>query len=798
MNKVCTRCRWHENPYVNCVGYFGPKKADLVFCGEAFGKSETEQYKEDDGRNQDGAFVGKAGDQFNELLLKIPVIRSEIVVMNALRCYQPNNPTPTKKEMDACFLHIHRDLRKIKPKLIVAMGAAALYQLTDKEGIEIHHGRMFWSDKVNCKVYCTYHPAYSLYDPKRWGILIKDFKRINELIDAEPDTIRRYEYISIETEKQFDEIFSTLLDKDLYIDSETTGLDPFKNEIKLIQLSNGIEPIYVIEGDLIPLIKDKLKILIESAPAVIGQEFDFDAKFTFTKLDTFPKNWEHDTCLAEYIISGMKQNDLDYLTGKYVPESFGYSDEINKAGGAHKIKDPEELRQYAADDVGVLKPIRRNQFIQLHENNTWNLFSKIWMPCNKVLTKMSLRGVKYDLNQLIEVDRKYEKKGEEVLEKIRELDSIRECERHFNDRFNPRSYKHVQWLLLDYYKLPVLKKTRKQNPSIGKEEMKRYANEHKNEYCKIMELFRSYQNIRDNFLSGVIPKLDGDIAHTEYSLHATASGRPTSKNPNILNIPSDDEEIKRCIVARQDHEFLYFDLKQIEIRVSAVEYYDPALIKICNTKDKDFHTMVTVNTNLTDLSYDEFFRKYDVEKDHRTEMIRREGKAVSFGILYQQTVEGLAAALNIPIDEAARIRDDYYAGFPGLKKGIEDTKQFLIDNLYLDTYFGFRRRWTQKDLEDPQTLREGVNHIPQGGAWNLMQLILIEVDKLLEGMKSALVMQIYDALVIEAHKSEIDGLAPQVLEIIEGINKPYPRLNEVLILADGERGTNLADMKRIE
>lgn len=797
MNKVCTRCKWHNNPYVNCVGYFGPEQADLVFCGEAFGKSEVEQYKEEDENFQDGAFVGDAGSKFDELLLKVPTKRSEIVVMNAQRCYQSGNPTPTQKELDACFIHVHRDLRKIKPKLVIAMGAAAVYQTTGKEGIEIHRGRMFWSDKINCKVYCTYHPAYSLYDPKRWETLVSDFKKIKELIDAEPDIIKRYDYVFIDTVEQFDNtVFNSLINKDLYIDSETTGLNPFRDEIKLLQLSDGREPIYVIDGDLLSEIDDKLKVLIESAPSVIGQEFDFDAKFTFTKLNIFPKNWEHDTCLAEYIISGMKQNDLDYLVGKYVPESFGYSDEVKKAGGAHKIKDLNELRQYASDDVGVLKTIRRNQFIKLHEENRWDLFSKIWMPCNKVLTKMSLRGVRYDIDRLIEVDKKYKKKGEGALQKIKEFDSVNKCEKHFGKIFNPRSDQHIKWLLLEYYKLPVLKKTKKQNPSIGKDEMKRYAEEFNNEYCKEMELYRSYQNIRDNFLSGVLPKLDGDIAHTTYSIHATASGRPASKDPNILNIPAEDKDIKRCMIPRPNHEFLYFDLKQIEVRIASVEYYDPALIKICNTEGRDFHTMVTTNTNLTDLDYDEFYKRYEVG-DHKIEMIRRQGKNVTFGILYQQTDEGLAEDLNIKVSEARRIKNDYYSGFPGLKEGIKRTKQFLIDNLYLDTYFGFRRRWSKKDLEDPQALREGVNHPIQGGAWNLMQLILIKVDDLLEDKKSKLVKQDYDALIIEAHKTEIDDLIPQVREIIENINKPYPRLNEVMIMADGERGFNLADMEKI-
>ena len=121
MKKTCTRCRWHNNKYVNCAPFFGNKSADVLFCGEAFGAQEAINYKEEKGYEQLGAFVGKAGIKFDELLEIINFDRSDIAVMNSLRCYQSGNPTPSKRELDLCFIHSHKDIQTIDPKLVIAM-----------------------------------------------------------------------------------------------------------------------------------------------------------------------------------------------------------------------------------------------------------------------------------------------------------------------------------------------------------------------------------------------------------------------------------------------------------------------------------------------------------------------------------------------------------------------------------------------------------------------------------------------------------------------------------------------------
>lgn len=794
----CTRCKWHKNELVNCVPFSGNPKAELAFLGEAFGKSEAKSYLKTNGKT--GAFIGEAGKKLDLLFDMIKIKRSSVSLMNTMRCYQKGNPTPNKRDMDLCFPYTLADLQSINPKLVVALGRCAFYQATGKpiESFPHYRGRFIYSDKIGFNVFVTYHPASVLYDDAyktRWNTLVKDFRNIPNLIDATPNEITHCDYTHITFVEQFREIYKDILGGCVYFDIETTGLDPYKDTITLLQINSEAKGIiYVIDGKILQHIEPELEEIFTNCP-IKGQGYEFDVKFLAVKLGIFPTKWAHCTCLAEFIISGMKNNDLTYLTGKYVPKMFGYDDEVKKIGGAHKVKDQSKLRQYGADDVGVLPEIEKIQYKKLAKTDKQlSLLNNITIPCNKVLTKMSLRGIEYNIDYLWQVDEMYQKRGKRALLKIKDLPGIEECEIHFKRLFNPNSPEMRAWLLTEYYKLPILRKTKTKKPSVSKKEMKIYAEEHNNEYCKIMEKYGSIQTIRSNFLSGVVPKLVDGVAHTTYSLHSAATGRPASSNPNLQNI-SHEDEIRRILKARDRHVFINADYSQVEVRVAGVIYNDQNLIDVCNsTEIDDFHSIVT--SKVYDIPLKEFYEEYKNGNKKYKDM-RRSCKTITFGVLYQQSKEGLAYALGISVDEADKFIRDYFSGFPDLEKNIELAKQFIIKNGYIDTYFGFRRRWKNHSADDAATLREGVNHPIQGTAWNIMQLALIEVDDYLEDKKSALVMQTYDSLVVEATLDEVDILIPEIRRIMTTVHEPYEGLNKVNLKVDMEIGPNMADLNKI-
>lgn len=426
-----------------------------------------------------------------------------------------------------------------------------------------------------------------------------------------------------------------------------------------------------------------------------------------------------------------------------------------------------------------------------------DLFENIMMPTNKILTEMSIRGIKYDIDEINKVDKVYAKKADAALDKAKMLPEIAECERHFRKQFNPKSPLHVKYLLLDLYKLPILKNTKKGNPSIGKEEMKRYAKEHKNPYCKLMEKYRSLQGIRSNFLSGVLAHLKDGVAHTKYSLHATSSGRPNSKVPNLLNTPR-EKDIKRCLVARDGMCFVGGDQGQLEVRIAAVVYNEQRLIDICNDLTKDFHCQITAQA--FDLNYDDVYDGYKAGNVQMTEQ-RVKGKAVQFGRIYRQGADSLAYNLNVTILKAQQFIDNYCANFPDLESNIEKTEQFILKNGYVDNEFGFRRRFViHKDEEKNRAaLREGVNHRVQSTAWFVIALCLIQIDRELKkrGLEAKLAMQVYDSIYAECPLDERDEVAKIIKDVMENVNKPYPNLVRVKLVTEIECGQNLGDMERI-
>ena len=344
--KKCSRCIAYENKYnINCMSGFGLKNSTYMFVGEMYGMEEVIQKK---------PFVGRSGDVLNNLLSIININRKDIYITNACRCYIEGNTTPSKKILDACFIHLNREVNRIDPKLVIALGASAFYSLTGRNDFKWCRGKLIYSEKIKKKVYVINHPAAVLYNPNIRDRIKEEFLKIPEMVDAEPFKRKNYPYTLIDTFDKFDSMYDELYGNILGLDLETSELDMYNpnNYIRTIQIGKK-DRVFVIIPEIFNNKIKELKDLLENNP-IIGQDFSFDAKWLFVKLNIQIKNWYFDTCLAEFILTGMKNNDLDYTTAKYNPNYYGYWDEIQNAGGAHLIQDKEKLYQYGANDIGTL------------------------------------------------------------------------------------------------------------------------------------------------------------------------------------------------------------------------------------------------------------------------------------------------------------------------------------------------------------------------------------------------------------------------------------------------------------
>ena len=207
-----------------------------------------------------------------------------------------------------------------------------------------------------------------------------------------------------------------------------------------------------------------------------------------------------------------------------------------------------------------------------------------------------------------------------------------------------------------------------------------------------------------------------------------------------------------------------------------------------------------VTAKVYNVTYDTVYDEQNKKVRSDWEDKRRITKAISFGVLYGEGPQKLAYTLGITVKKAEKFIEQHYEGFPSLKENIEKTKELVIKQGYLDNYFGFRRRWQFHSEEDHSTLREAVNFLVQSLAWNLIQLAMIRVDRELKerGLKSRLVLQVYDSLVVEALNEEVPEVAFIIKNAMENVNKPYDNINRVLLKSDIEIGLNLAELEKYE
>jgi DNA polymerase-1 len=237
------------------------------------------------------------------------------------------------------------------------------------------------------------------------------------------------------------------------------------------------------------------------------------------------------------------------------------------------------------------------------------------------------------------------------------------------------------------------------------------------------------------------------------------------------------------------------DEAQLEVRIASVVYNEPRLIEICNDFDKDIHSAITAQA--FGRQYDEIKSGYDNKINEIVEL-RVKGKGITFGIIYQEQASGLAYNLDISEKEAGEFIDNFYGGFPDLYDNIEQTKRLLIQQGYLDNYFGFRRSWRNHKKEDHKSQREGVNHLIQSLAWNVLELAMIEVKTEIENrnLKSRLVLQIYDSIIVEALEEELDEVAKIVKDKMESAIEEFDNINRVRLKTDVEIGDNLNDLEK--
>jgi DNA polymerase-1 len=441
---------------------------------------------------------------------------------------------------------------------------------------------------------------------------------------------------------------------------------------------------------------------------------------------------------------------MDYLAEvflNYKPVSI--EELIGKKGKNQKSMrdvDPDIIAEYAAEDADVTLQLKEVFEPKLKETGTDKLFNEIEMPLVPVLANMEAEGVKLDTKALAEFSKKLEQEIEKIQVEIYEMAGV---------EFNIASPKQLGEVLFE--KLVISskpKKTKTGQYSTGEDVLVKLK--HRHPIIELILEYRSLTKLKNTYvdaLPNLVNQRDGRL-HTSYNQAVAATGRLSSNNPNLQNIPIRTErgrEIRKAFIPRnKEYILLAADYSQIELRIIAHLSKDKGLVEAFQN-GMDIHTATASKV-------------YGVAPDMVTKEMRRNAKMVNFGIIYGISAFGLSERLGIPRKEAADIINNYFEQYPGVKAYMEKSIQFAREHGYVETILG-RRRYLP-DINSANSVvrgyaeRNAINAPIQGSSADMIKVAMINVFNQMrkQNLRSKMILQVHDELVFDAHRDEVEQL----------------------------------------
>lgn len=572
-------------------------------------------------------------------------------------------------------------------------------------------------------------------------------------------------------------------EKEISFDTETSHLDA--NEAALVGMSFSIKP---HEAYYIPLSEEKEKVKEQLKPFIplfedesklwIGQNLKYDL-LMLKWYGVNVKGKLFDTMLAHYLIESEGRRNMDLLSAQYlgyVPVSI--KELIGKKGknqGNMRDVELEKIKEYAAEDADITLQLKNVFAPILKEKEVEKLFIDVETPLIKVLRDMEYEGVNVDVDFLKLYSKDLELAAIESEEKVYQQAGI---------KFNLASPKQLGEVLFEKMQLGEnVKKTKGGQHATGEDVLKKLAKE--NPIVDDILNFRELTKLRSTYVDA-LPQLINKKTlrvHTCYGQAIAVTGRLSSTNPNLQNIPIRTErgrEIRKAFVPREkDYVIVSADYSQIELRIVAAISGDPAMVEAFRS-GKDIHTATAAKV-------------FNVPEEEVTKEMRYKAKSVNFGIIYGQSAFGLAENINVSRTEAKEIIDAYKKEFANIPKYMNETIEFCRANGYVQTLLG-RKRWLKDIGSKNWTVRgfaerNAINSPIQGTAADMIKVAMINISKLLEEnqFKTRMILQVHDELVFDAHRSEVEILKPLILDAMKNA-MPLP--NDVPVEAEIGVGEN--------
>ena len=592
------------------------------------------------------------------------------------------------------------------------------------------------------------------------------------LFSQESDTVKDKidtDYQCILTYEQLDDWVSKLANCQRFaFDTETDNVDHI--HAKLVGISLSVAPYqaayipinhqYLGVPDQLPLddVLTKLKPILEN-PAI--KKIAQNAKFDYSVLANYGIHVQgiaYDTMLESYVLNSTERHDMDSMANRYLHlKTITYNDltKVDKKQVTIDAIEVEKTTQYAAEDADVTLQLHQKLWPELEKDQKLSkLFTDIEMPLAIVLADMERTGVLIDARQLNDYSIELNKKMLEI-----------EAELHFlaGEKFNPSSPKQIQAILFDKHQLPVLKKTPKGDPSTSEDVLSELAEQYV--LPRKILFYRSLAKLKNTYtdkLPLMVSPIDHRI-HTNYNQIGTVTGRLSSNDPNLQNIPVRNEEgrrIRQAFIAPQGYKIISADYSQIELRIMAHLSQDQSLLSAF-ADDKDIHR-VTASEVLSK-------PEADVTAEER-----RRAKAVNFGLIYGMSAFGLSKQINLPRKEAQFYIDRYFERYPGVQTYMEETRQLATQQGYVETLSG-RRLYLPKiisgnGIEKRGAERAAINAPMQGTAADIIKTAMIKMSEWIKNQPTGnirMVMQVHDELVFEVKEELVSEYSALIKSIME-------------------------------
>jgi DNA polymerase-1 len=575
-----------------------------------------------------------------------------------------------------------------------------------------------------------------------------------EFSDKDSAKTVAHDYKLVETDENIKALVELLSKQQQFVfDTETTNIDVYSAELVGLSFSIKAHEAWYLpmpaEHEACQKKLELLRPLFEDESILkIGQNLKYDISM-LAQYGISVKGKMFDTMLAHYLLEPEQRHNMDYLAEVYLNYiTIPIEDLIGKGRQQKTMREvPVELvKEYAAEDADITLQLYEKLLPLLKENGVEKLFYEIEMPLVPVLSRMEANGVLIDTENLQQISEAFGREIRKIEEEIYKAAGM---------PFNIASPKQLGEVLFERLRIDEkAKKTKTGQYATGEDVLQKLS--HKHPIIQMILDYRSLTKLKSTYLDAlpalVNPK-DG-LIHTSYNQAVTATGRLSSNNPNLQNIPVRTEkgrEIRRAFVPRSpQYTLLAADYSQIELRIIAHLSQDPAMVNDFNL-GHDIHAATAAKV-------------FHVPMEQVTKEQRSRAKAVNFGIIYGMSAFGLAERMELSRSEAADIIKKYFEEYAGIKEYMNRSIALARERGYAETILG-RRRYL-RDINSANSVvrgfaeRNAINAPIQGSSADMIKIAMIGIHQEMERLKmqSKMIMQVHDELVFDAHLDELDAL----------------------------------------